>query len=88
MRFSPPPGRTHSAVGSGGGVWPPGSYRPIEKLTVRMALARPVKSVRSVEDGGLKFTLEDASPAHRAMGYPHAAVFTTKLGLNDIILFE
>jgi len=64
------------------------TYKTIEKLTVRLPLARPVKSVRSAEDGELKFALEAASPAHRALGYPHAAVFTMKLGLNDIILLE
>src|SRR5207302_1865902 len=58
------------------------TYRPIEALTV------PVRVVRSVEYGPLRFTTEEASPAFRGQGYDSVAVFTTRLGLNDIFLLE
>jgi len=64
------------------------TYRPIEGLTVRVPLAKPVQVVRSVEHGPLRFTEEQASPALRVQGYASVAVFTTRLGLNDIILLE
>jgi hypothetical protein len=51
-------------------------------------LAKPVRVVRSVEQGPLPFTEDRASPALRAQGYTSVAVFTTRLGLNDIILLE
>ena len=64
------------------------TYRPIEGLTVRVPLAKPVQVVRSVEHGPLRFTEERAAPALRVQGYHSVAVFTTRLGLNDIILLE
>jgi hypothetical protein len=64
------------------------TYRPIERLTVRVPLAKPVQVVRSVDHGRLEFTAEPASPALRGQGYGSVAVFTTRLGLNDIILFQ
>lgn len=64
------------------------TYRPIEGLTVRVPLASPVQVVRSVEQGPLPFTEERASTALRVQGYHSVAVFTTRLGLNDIILLE
>jgi hypothetical protein len=64
------------------------TYRPIEGLTVRVPLTKPVQVVRSVEHGSLPFTEEAASPTLRAQGYNSVAVFTTRLGLNDIILLE
>lgn len=64
------------------------TYRPIEALTVRVPLAKPVQVVRSVEHGPLRFTEEQASQVLRKQGYGSVAVFTTRLGLNDIILLE
>ena len=64
------------------------TYQPIERFTVRVPLAEPVRVVRSVEHGPLPFTEERASPALRGQGYDAVAVFTTCLGLNDIILLE
>ncbi len=64
------------------------AYRPIEALTVRLPLAKPPQGVRSVENGPLRFTAEPASQALRGQGYGWVAVFTTRLGLNDIILLE
>jgi hypothetical protein len=64
------------------------TYRPIEGLTVRVLLAKPAQVVRSFEHGPLPFTEERASPALRVQGYRSVAVFTTRLGLNDIILLE
>jgi hypothetical protein len=64
------------------------TYRPIERLTVRVPLAKPVQVVRSADHGRLEFTAEPASAALRQQGYSWVAVFTTRLGLNDIILLE
>jgi hypothetical protein len=64
------------------------TYRPIEALTVRIPLANPARSVRSVERGPLSFTDEPASPALQGQGYSAVAAFTTRLDLNDLILVE
>jgi hypothetical protein len=64
------------------------TYRPIEALTMRVPLVKPVHLVRSVEHGRLGFTEEPASPALRVQGYNSVAVFTTSLKLSDIILLE
>jgi len=64
------------------------TYRPIEILTARVPLAKPVHGVRSVEHGTLRFTEEPTSPALRRQGYSSVAVFTTRLELNDVILLE
>jgi hypothetical protein len=64
------------------------TYRPIEALTVRLPLTKPLRGARSVEHGPLGFTEEPASQALRGQGYGSVAVFTTRLGLNDIILLE
>src|SRR5262249_29261249 len=39
------------------------TYKPIEALTVRVPLARPVRVVRSVDHGPMRFTREEAPPA-------------------------
>ncbi len=64
------------------------TYRPIEALSVRVPLSKPVRVVRSVEYGPLRFTREEASPAFRGQGYDSVAVFITRLGLNDILVIE
>jgi hypothetical protein len=64
------------------------TYRPIETLTVRVPLPKPVQVVRSVEHGPLRFRREVVSPEFRGQGYDSVAVFTTRLGLNDIVLLE
>jgi hypothetical protein len=64
------------------------TYRPIETLTVRVPLAKPVKVVRSVEQGSLRFAEEQPSPALRLQGYRSVAAFTTRLELNDVFLLE
>jgi hypothetical protein len=64
------------------------TYQPIERLSVRVPLVKPVRVVRSVEHGPLQFTEERASPLLRGQGYHSVGVFTTRLGLNDIILLE
>jgi len=63
-------------------------YRPIELFAVRVPLAKSVQAVRSLELGPLRFTSEKASPAFRQQGYDTVAVFTTRPGLNDILLIE
>jgi hypothetical protein len=64
------------------------TYRPIERLTVRVPLVKPLHGVRSVEHGPMRFTEETAPEELRRQGYGSVAVFTTRLGLNDIILLE
>ena len=64
------------------------TYKPIEALTVRVPLAKPVQVVRSVEHGPLRFSREKASPAFRRHGYDSVAVFTVRLELNDVVLLE
>jgi hypothetical protein len=64
------------------------TYRSIEKLTVRVPLAKSLHGVRSVEHGPLRFAEEAAPEELRRQGYGSVAVFTTSLGLNDIILLE
>jgi hypothetical protein len=48
--------------------------------------AKPVRAVRSVEQGPLPFTEDRVSPALRGQGNNSVAVFTTRLGLNDSTL--
>jgi len=64
------------------------TYKPIDHLAVRLPVARKVTSVRSVEHGVRKLSLDDAPKALKDMGYPFVAAFSTRLGLNDIILLE
>jgi len=64
------------------------TYRPIEALTVRLPLAKPLHGVRSAEHGPVGFSEEPASRVLQGQGYGSVAVFTTRLGLNDIILLE
>ena len=64
------------------------TYRPIEALTVRVPLVKPVQGVRSVEHGPLRFVEEQAPPALRGRGYGSVAVFSSRLELNDVILLE
>ena len=61
------------------------TYEPIEGLTVRLPLARAVKTVRSVENGPLQFTMEQTSGRP---GYPFVATFQLPLGLSDVVLLE
>ncbi|NQU11430.1 hypothetical protein HQ590_11605 [bacterium] len=66
------------------------TYQPIDALHVRVPLTRPVTSVRSVESGGrtLAFELRKPAKALKKQGCKYIAVFTMKLGLNDIVLLE
>ena len=64
------------------------TYEPIAELTVRMPVVKKPRKVRSLENGKLKFKLENASPELKKQGYSRVAVFTMKLGLNDIVLVE
>src|ERR1051326_6244721 len=64
------------------------THQPIDRLTVRVPLAKSIRTVRSVERGKLAFKLEKASTALQGQGYKHIAVFTTVLELNNIILLE
>ncbi len=61
------------------------TYEPINALKIRLPLSRGVKTVRSVERGPLKFTLEKAA-GHP--GHPLTATFTLPLELTDVILLE
>jgi len=64
------------------------TYQPIARLTVRLPMNQPVKSVRAVEAGALKFTVVNASPKVRNAGYKSEVVFTMPLGINDIVMVE
>jgi hypothetical protein len=64
------------------------TYQSIDKLAVRVPLARRIHTVRSLDGGKLSFQSEKASPALQSQGYVHVAAFITRLGLNDIILLE
>ncbi len=64
------------------------TYRPIEALNVRVPLAKPVRAIRSLEHGPLQFSREKASPVLQRYGYDSVAVFSTRLGLNDVVLIE
>jgi len=64
------------------------TYRPVERLTVRVPIVRGIRRVRSVQVGDLRFALEDASPALRSQGYDKIAVFALPLGVNDIVLLD
>ena len=64
------------------------TYRPIERLTVRVPLTKRLHGVHSVEHGPLGFTQEAAPEELRRKGYGSVAVFTTPFGLNDIVLLE
>jgi hypothetical protein len=64
------------------------TYSPIEALTVRLPMARSLRGIRSLEYGPVRFSEAPASQALRRQGYGSVAVFTTQLGLNDIILLE
>ena len=64
------------------------TYRPIEALTVRVPLAKPVRAIRSLEHGPLQFSREKASPVLQRHGYDSVAVFSTRLALNDVVLIE
>jgi hypothetical protein len=61
------------------------TYEPIEKLRVRLGVAGPIRSVRSVERGPLEFAVEKPQAGS---GQPAAVTFTMPLGLNDIVLVE
>ena len=64
------------------------TYRSIQRLTVRVPLPKSLRGVRSVEHGPVRFIEEAAPEGLRRQGYGSVAVFTTRLGLNDIILLE
>ena len=53
------------------------TYEPIRGLKIALRIPKPVKSVRSVESGPLRFSVSDGKVA-----------VSVNLGLNDIILFE
>jgi hypothetical protein len=64
------------------------TYRPITKLTARVAVAREVQRVHSTAAGEVAFTLEDAPPTLRSEGYRKVAVFSVSLGVSDIVLLQ
>ena len=64
------------------------TYQPIEELQVRIPVRKRIKTVRSLTHGRISFKKGRASDGEAAQGFPRAVTFTTKLGLNDIILLE
>jgi len=64
------------------------TYQPIARLTVRLPVNAPVKSVRAVEAGALKFSVVKASRKVRNSGYKSEVIFTMPLGINDVVVVE
>ncbi len=64
------------------------TYEPIRELKVRLPVARPVKAVRSIQQGKLRFSSQPAEPQDPPPGYGHLVTFTLSLGLNDVVLVE
>ncbi len=64
------------------------TYVPIENLTVRLALPRVPKSVRSAERGDIKFKMEQPTARERTAGLQSAVRFYVPLDLEDIVLIE
>jgi len=64
------------------------TYEPIEEVQVRIPVRRRIKTVCSLTHGRISFRKERVSDREAAQGFPRAVTFTTKLGLNDIILLE
>jgi hypothetical protein len=64
------------------------TYQPIDQLTVRVPVVRSPRTVRSLENGPLPFQRSEAGPGRTAQGYPFVIEFSTRLGINDIILLE
>ncbi|MEK6233890.1 MAG: hypothetical protein N2C14_04185, partial [Planctomycetales bacterium] len=60
------------------------TYQSIDRLAVRLEMAKPVRRVRSVEHGPLKFTVEPPGP-----GETKSRVrFELPLRLTDVVLIE
>ncbi len=64
------------------------TYKPIEEIDVQLPVNRQVKTVRSLTDGGCKFTLKPAPRDIASDGFTHVVHFRVSLGLNDIVLLE
>lgn len=64
------------------------TYEPIDNLSVLLPVAQDVKSVRSIENGPLKFSQGRAAERYQKAGFASTVSFTTKLGINDIVLIE
>jgi len=65
------------------------TYEPIRGLGVTIPVGRPVKSVRSVEKGPLKFTVTARPASAQAAGpFDRDVTLRLDLGLTDIVLVE
>lgn len=64
------------------------TYEPIEELKVRLPVTKTVRNARSVENGPLEFSIDEAPDALKKIGFESVVTFTTKLGLNDVIIVE
>jgi hypothetical protein len=64
------------------------TYEPIEKLDVRLRVAKPPRRVVSTEEGPLKFTSDADRTGPEAAGYQHRVTFSLRLGLNDVVRVE
>jgi len=60
------------------------TYEPIEKLEVRLWVAKPPRRVVSAERGPLEFASDPDRSAPVAADYPHRVTFSLPLGLNDV----
>ena len=65
------------------------TYEPIPGLRVVIPIGRPVKSVRSIEKGPLKFTVSARPGTAESPGpFDREVAFRLDLGLTDIVLVE
>lgn len=64
------------------------TYQNIANLKIRLGLPRACKSVRSLQHGSLGFRIEKQKATKNGSDYPFVVALETRLGLNDIILFE
>ncbi len=62
------------------------TYQPIEKLQVRLLVARPPKGVRSAEQGTLQFSALQTSEQDRSG--ERLVIFQLRLGTSDVVVVE
>ena len=64
------------------------TYKPIDKLTVRLALPRAPRSVRSAEHGEIRFQIEDPTAREQAAGLQAAVRFSVLLNMEDALVLD
>ncbi|MGO8927007.1 MAG: hypothetical protein ACLQU3_08985 [Limisphaerales bacterium] len=64
------------------------TYQRISRLGIGLPVSRPPRTVRSLEQGPLEFTLEPAPANVATEGYGSVVRCAVELGWNDVVLFE